>query len=178
MKDIGKIKSSGIIRRVDELGRVVVPKEIRNSLRIFVGTQLEILRGENDEIILKKSSRIKSIMDIAKLCVKSLQQENTFVLLTDTQSVLCAEGENKKQVISKNLTDDYLNFILNNQDVILEKNFIIPITDGVFKEYSNQAIFIIKTNGDVVGSLVVFSNEKDFKYVKPIKNFIQLFLEE
>ena len=61
MKETNKIKSTGIVRRVDELGRVVVPKEIRNSLRIFVGTQLEILRNENDEIILKKSSKIKKI---------------------------------------------------------------------------------------------------------------------
>ena len=180
MKETNKIKSTGIVRRVDELGRVVVPKEIRNSLRIFVGTQLEILRNENDEIILKKSSKIKSILDIANLCAKSLSKPETLVLISDMEQILCADGENKKNFINKILDTEFLNFILkNNYKKLTKDNFICLNKDLDLSQYSYQNIFTIKVNGDESGAIIIYTKKDiETEYAETVKKFIQLYLEE
>ena len=83
-----EIMSTGIVRRIDELGRIVVPKEIRKNLRLKNGDNLEIVvEGEN--IILKKYSQIENAMDMAQVYADSFYQVLKYnVIVTDTDKVV------------------------------------------------------------------------------------------
>ena len=89
------MKSTGIIRRIDELGRIVIPKEIRKNLRIKEGENLEIYI-ENDNIILKKYSLLKNLTDIAAIYVEvlnSLIKDN--IVIIDSDTVIAAQHLSK-----------------------------------------------------------------------------------
>ena len=83
------MKATGIVRRIDDLGRVVVPKEIRRTLRIREGDPLEIFTDREGEIILKKYSPIGELGNLAKLYAESLSQTmGCTVCITDTDQVV------------------------------------------------------------------------------------------
>ena len=92
---------TGVIRRIDELGRIVIPKEIRRSLRIKEGESLEIL-VDNENIILKKYSLIKNLNDFAQNITDSIKSfiKNS-VLICDTDSIIAVSGDLKKQLLKK-----------------------------------------------------------------------------
>ena len=83
------MKATGIVRRIDDLGRVVVPKEIRRTPRIREGDPLEIFTDREGEIILKKYSPIGELGNLAKLYAESLSQTmGCTVCITDTDQVV------------------------------------------------------------------------------------------
>ena len=89
--------TSGIIRRIDELGRIVIPKEIRKSLRIKNGDSLEIL-VEGDNITLRKYSQVENLENIANLYAESFNQVLKYnVIITDTDKVVALAGNLKKK---------------------------------------------------------------------------------
>ena len=91
------MKATGIIRRIDDLGRVVIPKEIRKNLRIKEGDNLEIF-VVNEDIILKKYSMMNKINDLAQELTDAIY---TFmkhsIFITDTDQVVAASGPLKKK---------------------------------------------------------------------------------
>lgn len=91
------MKATGIVRRIDDLGRVVIPKEIRRTLRIREGDPLEIFTDREGEIILKKYSPIGELGTLAKIYAESLSQTlGCTVCITDTDQVVAASGSGKK----------------------------------------------------------------------------------
>ena len=102
------MKSTGVIRRIDELGRIVIPKEIRKNLRINNNVSLELFI-EDDKIILKKYSILKSIKDIAQSLSDVLYSSlNHNIIITDLFNVLAVSGSNKKYLnkdISNSIED-------------------------------------------------------------------------
>ena len=83
------MKATGIVRRIDDLGRVVIPKEIRRTLRIREGDPLEIFTDREGEIILKKYSPIGELGTLAKLYAESLAQTlSCTVCITDMDQVV------------------------------------------------------------------------------------------
>ena len=100
------MKTTGIVRRIDELGRIVIPKEIRKSLRIKEGESLEILI-DNEDIILKKYSVIKNLNDFAQNITDSIYSfiKNN-ILITDTNSILAVSGPLKKELLNKSIGTD------------------------------------------------------------------------
>jgi len=80
------LKATGIVRRIDDLGRVVIPKEIRRTLRIREGDPLEIFTDREGEVILKKYSPIGELGDFAEsMQIRCMRQQATFpALLTAT----------------------------------------------------------------------------------------------
>ena len=93
------MKATGIVRRIDDLGRVVIPKEIRRTLRIREGDPLEIFTDREGEIILKKYSPIGELGTLAKLYAESLSQTlGCTVCITDTDQVVAASGSGKKEL--------------------------------------------------------------------------------
>ena len=121
------MKTTGIVRRIDELGRIVIPKEIRRSLRIKEGDSLEILIN-NEDIILKKYSVIKNLNDFAQNITDSIHSfiKNS-VLITDTNSILAVSGPLKKELLNKCLAKiKILDFLLNlsyDKEIISEKKY-------------------------------------------------------
>lgn len=88
------MKATGIVRRIDDLGRVVIPKEIRKTLRIKEGTPLEIFTDREGEIILKKYSPIGELNVFAKEYAEALAQSSGMVAcITDHDQVVAAAGQ-------------------------------------------------------------------------------------
>lgn len=96
------MKATGIVRRIDDLGRVVVPKEIRRTLRIREGDPLEIYTDREGEIILKKYSPIGELSQFAAQYAKILSETTGYlVCVSDRDHVICACGSGKKDYEKK-----------------------------------------------------------------------------
>ena len=96
------MKATGIVRRIDDLGRVVIPKEIRRTLRIREGDPLEIFVDRDGEVILKKYSPIGELGDFAKEYADSLFESlNHIILISDRDSIIAVAGTSKKDYIEK-----------------------------------------------------------------------------
>ena len=99
------MKATGIVRRIDDLGRVVVPKEIRRVLRIREGDPLEIYTGNSGEVILKKYSPISELGQFADEYAESVSQVlGTTIVVSDTDQVISAWGAGKKELRIKRWT--------------------------------------------------------------------------
>lgn len=100
------MKATGIVRRMDELGRVVIPKEIRRTLRIREGDPLEIFT-DRDELMLKKYSPIATIEKFSESAAKSLAElSGKSAVVCDTDGVLFACGEGKRDFSGKTLSPE------------------------------------------------------------------------
>ena len=100
------LSTTGIIRRIDELGRIVIPKEIRKNLRIKNGDNLEILvDGEN--ITLKKYSQIENLENIANMYAESFYQVLKYnVIVTDTDKIVAVGGNLKKKYLNNGISEE------------------------------------------------------------------------
>ena len=108
------MKATGVTRKIDELGRVVIPKEIRRNLGIRDGESLEIFTNE-DSIILKKHSQLEQYEDISKkLCdlINSIFKVN--IIITDREKVLATSLNNN--IFGKYLNKDLINLIDNREE--------------------------------------------------------------
>lgn len=144
------MKATGIVRRIDDLGRIVVPKEIRRTLRIREGDPLEIFIDREGEIILKKYSPIGELSQFAGEYAESLAQTTGhLVLITDCDHVVTASGTGKKEYegkpISKQLEDaisERKNFLASRNDAEFVK---VTLDDA--GEFGQQALSTIICEG-------------------------------
>lgn len=96
------MKATGIVRRIDDLGRVVIPKEIRRTLRLREGTPLEIFTDREGEIILKKYSPMMELTSFAVQYAEAMAQSTgLFVCITDRDQVIAVAGGAKKDLLQK-----------------------------------------------------------------------------
>ncbi len=158
------MKATGIVRRIDDLGRVVVPKEIRRTLRIREGDPLEIFTDRQGEIILKKYSPIGELSTFAKEYAESLASTmGCTVCITDQDQIVAAAGYGKKDLQDK-LISKRLEGAIGEREQILaqagDKNFIPP-TEEISEEFSSQVVCPILCEGDVLGAVVLL--ERDAK---------------
>ena len=102
--------TTGIVRRIDDLGRIVIPKEIRKKLRIRDGENLEIL-VRDDEIVLKKYSVMKNIEDFASNFTDAIYGFVKYnILITNDNKVIACSGSIKKKLLKENISDSYILF--------------------------------------------------------------------
>ncbi len=148
--------AAGIIRRIDELGRIVIPKEIRRSLRIKNGDNLEILiDGEN--INLRKYSQIENAIDMATLYAESFYQVLKYnVIVTDTDRVVAISGNLQKKYLDKPISENIENMIERRENFTLRKKSEIEISPGN-SEYGYYTFATIINNGDSIGSVIILS---------------------
>lgn len=155
------MKATGIVRRIDDLGRVVVPKEIRRTLRIREGDPLEIFTDREGEIILKKYSPIGELSSFAKQFADSIAQTTGHVvLITDRDQIIAIGGSSRKEAVGKSVSRDLEKLMEERENRIAakgEKDFIHIASDE--PDYEQQAIMPILSAGDVIGSIVVLSKD-------------------
>lgn len=155
------MKATGIVRRIDELGRVVIPKEIRRTLKIREGDPLEIFTDREGEIILKKYSPIGEMRTFAIQYAESMALNTEhIVIITDRDQVIAAAG-GKKDLLNKSLTKDFEN-ILENRMLVKENTKGIRITD-IDTERNSKIIQPIICEGDVIGAVVVMGKDEAVK---------------
>ena len=112
------MKATGIVRRIDDLGRVVVPKEIRRTLRIKESDPLEIFTDRDGKIILKKYSPIGELGDFAKDYAQSLAQVSGYtVCIADHDQIIAASGKRAKEYAGRLIDEELETVILNRKSV-------------------------------------------------------------
>ncbi|MDV9712156.1 stage V sporulation T C-terminal domain-containing protein [Clostridioides difficile] len=157
------MKATGIVRRIDDLGRVVIPKEIRKTLRIREGDPLEIFTAKDGEVILKKYSPIGELNEFSQEYAETLAEVLGYgVLITDLDSIIAVSKLPKKDYKEKSISDE-LEAIISERTVKYSKDKnILPLFKEDQKEYTSQVIMpIISASGDCIGSIVVVSKDKD-----------------
>lgn len=167
------MKSTGVLRRIDELGRIVIPKEIRRNLKIKDGESLEIFI-DDDAVILKKYSDMKDLHDIAQNCSDSFYDViSKDILITDLDKVIAASGPMKKKYLNKEISN-YISNSIKNRDMETETHNV-EIVNGVY-EGSEFIVSYVVVSGDAVGSVIILSDSKINDLVKKTSNFIARFL--
>jgi len=164
------MKATGIVRRIDDLGRVVIPKEIRRTLRIREGDPLEIFVDREGEVILKKYSLIGELGDFAKEYADSLYEATGHtVIITDRDQSIAVAGGSRKEFLNKpigagieKVMDDRRSALLNQPGTSLAA----AVCEGDEKEgrYSAVAIAPIIAEGDPIGAVALVSLEGNVKF--------------
>ena len=153
------MKATGMIRKIDDLGRVVIPKEIRKTLRIREGDPMEIYVEKNGEIILKRFAPLGDIVDEV-ICLADVLAKNTgfSVYITDTQTILAVNSKSKKGNLDRQITEELLNILEERVVYINKGDNEVKITekDGP-NAYLSQVISPIISDGDIIGSIIFFS---------------------
>lgn len=159
------MKATGIVRRIDDLGRIVIPKEIRRTLHIRESDPLEIYTDREGQIILKKYSPIGEMTTFAKQYAESLAQVSGHAaLIADRDQFIASAGGYRQlvnQPVSRQLEDK-----VNDREMVLatrgDRNFI-SISDDGNGEYQHEVIAPIICEGDIIGSVVLLENDNKSK---------------
>ena len=163
------MKATGVVRRIDDLGRVVIPKEIRKTLRIKEGDPLEIFTDKEGEIILKKYSPIGELSEFATGYAETLSKTTGHIAcITDKDTVIAVSGGSKKEFLEQSLSPE-LEKVIENKEIYTSKannEIALPITQNENSKtwrYNAQVIYPIISDGDVIGSVILLSKDQDAK---------------
>ena len=154
------MKATGIVRRIDDLGRVVIPKEIRRTLRIREGDPLEILVDREGEVILKKYSPISELSDFSKEYAEALFDSlGNPVLICDRDSVIAVAGGSKKEYLNKNISDIVEKVMDERTSVLVTNESSVSIVEGNEETLASYTISPIVANGDPIGAVIILSKD-------------------
>ena len=153
------MKATGIVRRIDDLGRVVIPKEIRRTMRIREGDPLEIYTDREGEVIFKKYSPIGELASFAAQYAETLHKScNMSVIITDRDGVIACAGVSKKEYTDKQISED-LEDIIENRSMYIWRDGtakLNALADGA-SHFISCAMPII-SEGDVIGCVASLSD--------------------
>jgi AbrB family transcriptional regulator (stage V sporulation protein T) len=160
------LKATGIVRRIDDLGRVVIPKEIRRTLRIREGDPLEIFVDREGEVILKKYSPIGELGDFAKEYADSLYEAiGHIACIADRDTIIAVAGAPKKEFINRPIGSavekvmDERRAVLINDPGANENSAVIEGDEDVSR-FSAEVIAPIIAEGDPIGAVILLSKEE------------------
>lgn len=161
------MKATGIVRRIDDLGRVVIPKEIRRTLRLREGTPLEIFTDREGEIILKKYSPMMELTAFAGQYADAMAQSTGLIVcITDRDQVVAVAGGSRKELLQKTISrslEQAINDRITYQAGKDEKNVIQPV-DEELEGITAQVIAPIICEGDAIGSVSLMSREPKARF--------------
>ena len=153
------MKATGIVRRIDDLGRVVIPKEIRRTMRIREGDPLEIYTEKDGEVIFKKYSPIGELGDFAINYAETLSKSTgKGACITDRDSIIAVSGIPKKELMERRISREIENIMQEKTTFQSENNNKLTIVDGVDK-YNAGVVVPIVSEGDTIGSVIFVLND-------------------
>ena len=152
------MKATGIVRRIDDLGRVVIPKEIRRTLRIREGDPLEIFTDRDGGVILKKYSPISELGQFAKEYAETLYETlGTPALISDRDEMIAVSGLSKKEYLNRQLSPD-VEEVISGRKIITEKiEKSVEWIPGQVEQVKSYCIAPIIAGGDVIGAVYLLS---------------------
>ncbi len=181
------MKATGIVRRIDDLGRVVIPKEIRRTLRIRESDPLEIFTDREGEIILKKYSPIGEMGTFAKQYAESLAQVSGHVVLIADRDQFIAVSGGLKNLFGKSISSELEDKIEKRESILATKGerTFISVADGENEEYEQEAICPILSEGDVIGAVILLGldakaklGEVEVKLIRSAAGFLGRQMEQ
>ncbi|TYO97346.1 stage V sporulation protein T [Desulfallas thermosapovorans] len=153
------MKATGIVRRIDDLGRVVIPKEIRRTMRIRDGEPLEIYVDREGEVILKKYSPITDLGQYAKEYADSLHEAIGYIVcIADRDEIIAVSGGFKKDLLKKSIGTLLEDVIGSGQTKILDEEH--SLTEDERVTFKNSVVAPIVTNGNPIGAVIITSSEE------------------
>ena len=178
------MKSTGIVRRLDDLGRIVIPKEIRKTMRMLAGDPIEIY-VEKDELVLRKYSQMSYNLEIVEKVAKSLKNAlNKSIIIADMENVICANGK-ANFLLGDKISKDGLNVIKDKKSFLISKSQnlkALNLTSNYQDKFSTQIIVpILSPDGEGVGFIAILddddsyrSDANDIKILKIASNILSL----
>ena len=154
------MKATGIVRRIDDLGRVVIPKEIRRTMRIREGDPLEIYTDREGEVIFKKYSPIGELAEFAAQYAETLHKTcNLSVVICDRDAVIASSGVPRKEYSEKQLSDELEN-VINSRSLYVFRDGSEKFSAIVGENASHyvSCAMPILTEGDIIGCVVSLSD--------------------
>lgn len=156
------MNSTGIVRRIDELGRIVIPKEIRRTLRITEGDPMELFFMDGG-VFIKKYSPIAAVSTMVELS-KSIAVSTSKVLgmsicVTDTDNVVFVQGRMKRALEEQQITEELRDILKSKSFVTLDESCVVRISEGV-ASYPIMFVQPIVFEGDVVGAIIAIPLEE------------------
>lgn len=152
------MKATGIVRRIDDLGRVVIPKEIRRTMRIREGDPLEIYTDREGEVILKKYSPISDLSEFAKEYVESIYETiGTPTFISDRDEMIAVAGVSKKDYVNRRLSAFSEDFMKQRNVIVDKQETTIELVPGQYEQVKSYCVAPIVSNGDTIGAIYLFS---------------------
>lgn len=162
------MKATGVVRRIDDLGRVVIPKEIRKTLRIKEGDPLEIFTDREGQVILKKYSPIGELSEFAIGYAETLSKTTGHIAcITDKDSIIAVSGGSKKEFLEQDVSQE-LEQLMEDKEVYTSnenRNEAMPITknDNQQRRHNSQVVYPIVSNGDTIGTVILLAKDENTK---------------
>ncbi len=154
------MKATGIVRRIDDLGRIVIPKEIRRTMRIREGDPLEIFTDRDGEVIFKKYSPIGEIGNFAGgYCEVLAKTAGGGMVIADRDMIIAVSGASKKDLQERRLSHRMEEVMEGRTLFRSQGEERIPLLDGS-DGYSMAAAMPIVANGDVIGCVAMVSTQE------------------
>ena len=179
------MKATGIVRRIDDLGRVVIPKEIRRTMRIREGDPLEIYTDRDGEVIFKKYSPMGEMVNFAAQLCETLYKTTGYpAVITDRDSIIAAAGAPRRELQDRRISED-LERVMENRQIFHLKapEPKLPVAEGYEKFFIGVAAPII-TEGDVSGCVVflwadglALPTDTEYKLAQTISGFLSRQME-
>ncbi len=154
------MRATGIVRRIDDLGRIVIPKEIRRTLRIREGDPLEIYTDAGGEVIFKKYSPLGEMTNFAEQYAEVLNRISKYpVIITDRDQVVAVSGISKKEYYQKPVSRSLEKLMEQRSSYAANKNTIGRFTAIEGVDRPAAVAYPILSSGDITGSVVMLSGE-------------------
>ena len=156
------MKATGIVRRVDDLGRIVIPKEIRRTLRIREGDPLEIYTEKDGGVIFRKYSPMGDLQEFAaQMCESIGSATGHIAAVADRDSIIALHGAPKRDLMDKPNSAELEKLMEQRRNYLFQSGDIpIRASDGADKYHLGAASPIL-SQGDLMGCVLLLLNEGD-----------------
>jgi AbrB family transcriptional regulator, stage V sporulation protein T len=162
------LKATGIIRKIDELGRVVIPKEIRRNFKIREREPLEFFVDSNGEVILKKYSPIGELGNFVRAYADSLHQVMGHVAcITDRDKIIAASGASEKEFVNRPFSAAVEQVIQTRKSLLIhdtgQHEFYKNESEENASKFAAEVIAPIISDGEVIGAVIMGTKDRDVK---------------
>lgn len=174
------MKATGIVRRIDDLGRVVIPKEIRRTLRIREGDPLEIYTEKDGGVIFRKYSPMGDLQDFAaQICESIGKNTGRIAAVADRDSIIALSGAPRRELVDRRNSADLENLMVQRKSYRYSPgNVKLRAVEGSEKYYLGAAAPIV-AQGDLMGCVMLLMDEEetppaegDQKLVQTVAGFL------
>ncbi len=168
------MKATGIIRRVDDLGRIVIPKEIRRTLRIREGDPLEIYTEKDGGVIFRKYSPMGDLQDLAaQMCESISASTGRIAAVSDRDAIIALHGAPRRELMDKPNSEALGRLMDQRKNYLYEQGQSrIPAAEGAEKFHLGAAAPIL-SQGDLMGCVLLLLNEGDSPLSEPDQKLAQ-----